>query len=481
MTVLWDAMEELHEANATDLLKEAYGTEHEFNEGIMVCLPKTATGETEDGEDIYEAANTRPLAIGNTDNRLMCGAARMRWETIFNEWVSPSQKGFLRNRSMLSNVLTVDHEAMKISLEQETGAIVLFDFKAAFPSLERSFMLRTLRWLGMPERQLNLIKIMYDRTRVRIRSTGDEGEGFEMTRGIRQGCPLSPLIFAVVVDILLRRISRTLEEKGLTRAFADDTAAVLKNFFESMPVVAGLFGEYARISGLYLNYSKTVVIPLWLPREKEYKEIGKMLKDLGDGWDQVLVRSCAKYLGFLVGPGRNDEVWTKPAGKWQSRAKCWGGPGVGLQYNALLYNVFCASVMTFLSQMEPVPDHIHKQELHTMLHLAKGPTAWANASDLWRMGEECSIGRSFHCIRARGQAAMLRTYYFENWERPIRDEARDLVQCEAGTDHHDRVIHWREWYRRSFPRGLLQNKEQMAAKNISIQGIRKQLCTGEDS
>ena len=268
MTVLWDAMEELHEANATDLLKEAYGTEHEFNEGIMVCLPKTATGETEDGEDIYEAANTRPLAIGNTDNRLMCGAARMRWETIFNEWVSPSQKGFLRNRSMLSNVLTVDHEAMKISLEQETGAIVLFDFKAAFPSLERSFMLRTLRWLGMPERQLNLIKIMYDRTRVRIRSAGDEGEGFEMTRGIRQGCPLSPLIFAVVVDILLRRISRTLEEKGLTRAFADDTAAVLKNFFESMPAVAGLFGEYARISGLYLNYSKTVVIPLWLPREK---------------------------------------------------------------------------------------------------------------------------------------------------------------------------------------------------------------------
>ena len=188
-TVLWDAMKELHETNASHILNEAYDKDHEFNEGIMVCLPKTATGATDDGEDIYDAANTRPLAIGNTDNRLMCGAARLRWETIFCEWVSPCQKGFLRNRSMLSNVLTVDHEAMKISLEQKSGAIVLFDFKAAFPSLERSFMLRTLGWIGMPERQLNLIRAMYDKTRVKIRLAGDEGRGFEMTRGIRQGCP----------------------------------------------------------------------------------------------------------------------------------------------------------------------------------------------------------------------------------------------------------------------------------------------------
>jgi hypothetical protein len=479
-TILWNAMEELHEANAPDLLKEAYGTEHEFNEGIMVCLPKTATGETEDGEDVYVASNTRPLAIGNTDNRLMCGAARMRWEMIFNEWVSTSQKGFLPSRSMLSNVLTVDHEAMKISLEQETGAIVLFDFKAAFPSLERAFMIRTLEWLGMPEKQLNLIRTMYDRTRVKIRAAGEEGEGFEMTRGIRQGCPLSPLIFAVVVDILLRRLSKNLEDKGLTRAFADDTAAVLQNFFESMPAVAGLFGEYARISGLFLNYSKTVVIPLWMPREKEYENIGKLLRNLGDGWDQVLTRSCAKYLGFLVGPGRNDEVWTKPAGKWLSRAKGWGGAGVGLQYDALLYNVFCASVLTFLAQLEPVPELIREQELHVMLHLAKGPTAWASASDLWRMGEDCSIGRSFQCMQARGQAAMLRTYHFEKWERPIKDEVTDLIHCESRTSQHDRLVHWREWYGRSFPRALLHNKTQMAEKKITVEGIRKKFSLGVD-
>jgi hypothetical protein len=98
---------------------------------------------------------------------------------------------------------------------------------------------------------------------VRIRAAGGEGEWFETTRGIRQGCPLSPLIFAVVVDVLLRRLVEVLGEEGCTRAFADDTAAVVDDFFGVLPRIAKLFDEYAAISGLFLNYAKTIVIPLW--------------------------------------------------------------------------------------------------------------------------------------------------------------------------------------------------------------------------
>jgi hypothetical protein len=185
----------------------------------------------------------------------MCGAARIRWDKIFSKWVSPYRKGFLRGRSMLSNVLTIDHEAMRVSLKCDAGAIILFDFKAAFPSIEREFMIQSLRWLGMPERQVRFIEAIYDRTMVKIRAAGGEGLWFEMTRGIRQGCPLSPLIFVVVVDVLLRRLVEVLGEEGCARAFADDTAAVVDDFF-------GLFDEYAAISGLFLNYAKTIVIPL---------------------------------------------------------------------------------------------------------------------------------------------------------------------------------------------------------------------------
>eukprot|EP00972_Heterocapsa_arctica_P025428 3743715-Heterocapsa_arctica.AAC.1 len=91
---------------------------------------------------------------------------------------------------------------------------------------------------------------MYHRTKVKIRAAGGEGDWFDMTRGMRQGCLLSPLIFAVVVDVLLRKLEVELEGKGLARAFADDTGSVLEDLFALLPKVAKLFDDYAAISGL---------------------------------------------------------------------------------------------------------------------------------------------------------------------------------------------------------------------------------------
>ena len=139
---------------------------------------------------------------------------------------------------MLSNVLTVDHEAMRVSLQCEAGAIILFDSKAAFPSVEREFMIESLRWLGMPECQIVFIEGMYHRTMVKIGAAGGEGDRFEMARGIRQGCPLFPIIFAVVVDVLFRKLEMIFACRGIARAFADEAAAVIEDLFGSMPRVA---------------------------------------------------------------------------------------------------------------------------------------------------------------------------------------------------------------------------------------------------
>jgi hypothetical protein len=76
--------------------------------------------------DFHTVEATRPLAIVNTDNRLLASAGRIRWEDIFNDFVSPAQRGFLPGRSMLSNVIDIDEEAMTVSLRHAEGAIILF-------------------------------------------------------------------------------------------------------------------------------------------------------------------------------------------------------------------------------------------------------------------------------------------------------------------------------------------------------------------
>ena len=133
--------------------------------GILCCLPKKKTGVDEEAGDYYAADATRPLSIVNTDNRILANAARNRWEPIFNIWVSELQQGFLRERSMLSNVIDVDFEAMKVSLKYEHGALVLFDFRAAFPSVAQEFLLSVLRWIGMPRAGLRFVQSLYSQNK----------------------------------------------------------------------------------------------------------------------------------------------------------------------------------------------------------------------------------------------------------------------------------------------------------------------------
>ena len=85
--------------------------------------------------------------------------------------------------------------------------------------------------------------------------------GFAVTRGIRQGCPLSPLLFAVVSELILRRLKRSIPH-SVRRSDADDLAMVINNGYSHLQTLASIFDEFARVSGLHLNTGKTVIVPL---------------------------------------------------------------------------------------------------------------------------------------------------------------------------------------------------------------------------
>ena len=112
----------------------------------------------------------------------------------------------------------------------------------------------------------------------------NQGIAFEMTRGIRQGFLVSPLICAVVVDILLRGLEAILNGRGITRAFADDTAAVLEDLCGFLLRVAQLFDEYAVLPGLFLNYGKAIIVPLWRLAERNYEDISRLLSEIAGEW-----------------------------------------------------------------------------------------------------------------------------------------------------------------------------------------------------
>ena len=86
--------------------------------------------------------------------------------------------------------------------------------------------------------------------------------GFCLSRGIRQGCPLSPLLFSASSELILRRIAKLVPE-ALVRAWADDIAMVVRRGMHRLGHIQHIFHEFAKLSVLALNIEKIVLVPIF--------------------------------------------------------------------------------------------------------------------------------------------------------------------------------------------------------------------------
>ena len=324
VSILYDTATCLEKDDAQRLLVDAYtdctddGTHH-YNHSTLVCLPEKSTAKTTDGTEAYTTNNTHPLSIVNCDNRIVAAAARNRWEQHLTTWILPRQQGFLTKRSIIRNLLQLDTASMITSLTQPAGACVLLDFASAFPSISQEFLFEVLQHIGLPHESLNLLTALYSNSRCEVKQGNTTTPGFLLETGVRQGCPLSPLLYATVAEVLLDKIEQQCPGT-LTRCYADDTALVINNFWDEAPILQDIFQQFSEISGLRLNLQKCIILPL---DEGELDTFRDRLHNQVPAWTSMQTARKGKYLGFYVGPGKGDKSWEEPTEKFLKRCRLW--------------------------------------------------------------------------------------------------------------------------------------------------------------
>ena len=115
--------------------------------------------------------------------------------------------------------------------------ILSIDTEKAFDKIQHPFLIKTLQKVGITGTYLNIIKAIYDKPTVNIILKGEKQEESPMRSGIRQGCPLSPLLFNIVLEVLATAIREIKEiiviqigkEEVKQSLFADDTILYLEN------------------------------------------------------------------------------------------------------------------------------------------------------------------------------------------------------------------------------------------------------------
>ena len=93
--------------------------------------------------------------------------------------------------------------------------IISIDAEKAFDKIQHPFLIKTLSKVGIKRAVLSIIKAIYERPTVNIILNGQKLRAFPLRSGRRQGCPLSPLLFNIVLEVLATAIRQEKEKKGI--------------------------------------------------------------------------------------------------------------------------------------------------------------------------------------------------------------------------------------------------------------------------
>jgi hypothetical protein len=234
--------------------------------GIINLIPKK-------DKDIRMLKNWRPISLLNTDYKVLTKCLATRLKKILPTVIHPDQVAYLKGRYIGQNIRTIVN-IMHYTDEKDLGGLIAFlDFEKAFNSIDWRVIDEALSCFNIGQEFREWVKRVYKNTQSCVTNCGFSSKNVDITRGVRQGCPLSAYLFIVVVEILAIKIRKHKDIKGINIGnsevkvvqMADDTTSFLKDS-ESLKVLLDTLEKFHSYAGLKLNLSKSEI--LWLGKDK---------------------------------------------------------------------------------------------------------------------------------------------------------------------------------------------------------------------
>ena len=192
--------------------------------GLITLIPK------EDGS-LLDLSNWRPITLLNVDLKIASKALAKRIEPTLPNLIHSDQTGFVKGRYIGENIRLISDIMDYTSLQNLPGILTSLDFRKAFDSIEWPFIMKTLDHLNFGRGIKRWVSIFYTNIESAVQNNGFITSWFKPSKGVRQGCPLSPYLFILSAEVLSNKIRQEPNVRGIKvfgkeiklSQFADDT------------------------------------------------------------------------------------------------------------------------------------------------------------------------------------------------------------------------------------------------------------------
>lgn len=221
-----------------------------------------------------DCSSYRPISLLNAEAKILAKVLATRLQPHLGTLIHPDQSGFMPNRNTALNLRRLNSVLARKRMIQEEAVILSLDARMAFDLLEWPFLFAVLRRLGFGPKFCAWIELLYTKPLAQVAINGCLSETFPLNRGTRQGCPLSPLLFALFLEPLaawirqdprLRGLKWTMDWEDRISLYADDILLYLASLAASINCLLDICTAYGRMSGYTINWEKSCLYILKVP------------------------------------------------------------------------------------------------------------------------------------------------------------------------------------------------------------------------
>ena len=310
--------------------------------------------------------NYRPLSLQNFDVKIIAKSLAKRMALYINDLIHDNQK-CVPGRKITTNIHIAQDLIDTINANGDKAAFIFIDQEKAFDRISHNFMIKTLIAFGFPENFIKWVKILYNNITSRVKINGFLTESFDIERGVRQGCPLSSLIYVLCAEVLAIEIRKNDNIQGYKYnnfqneqkllSFADDMKICIitdQSLFELFKVLH----DYELASNAKVNQDKTKA--LWIGQWQNRTDT-----PLGLKWTNGNV----EFLGPHIGNDRESAsriTFEIVKNSIKNKISYWNPKHISLKGKAKILNIFVLSKLWSTLEILDIPDNT-LDELNRMI------------------------------------------------------------------------------------------------------------------